>query len=606
MEINFKFYNEKNNDDNLSKIDQEICAYIKQNPKEEYSEIVEKDGRLKVLQVLDSIRKNIINWYPFRENSNILEINGDFGEITEELSEQAQKLITIEKSKQKAETIKTRLNEKNNVTIIVGKIKDIDLNIIEENIKFDYVLINGVEEKEELLEDYLEFIKKYIKEDGIILFTADNKFGLKTYNINFEEPEEGKHYISKSKIEEILPQYGLNNYKFYYPLPNYKTPNVIFTDKHMPNRESILRDLTLYNKEDILVFDERQRYKEIIKEQKELFKFFANSFLVEIKNNEDDKDNKNDIEFISFGNSRKEKYRMKTVMLQDVVYKQNVSNIGKEHLNRIKNNIDILNNSNINILDSYDDNKIYSRLIREENAKSLDKILIEMFDKGNKDEFYNLIEKFYKELSDKLIRKENNEEQTVFEKYNIAISEQANNKLQYVEKGMYDLIFQNCFYIDDKFYFYDQEWEENNLPIEFIIYRAINYLANSKKEIDRNKIYERFQINEYIETFEELEQKLQKEIKNEFIWKMHAENHTTVQNVYDTQVHYRNLKNLAENELENERKLKEGKEAEITIRDKQIENLSTQINYMKNSKSWKFTRIFRRIKTNINKGDKKG
>ena len=246
------------------------------------------------------------------------------------------------------------------------------------------------------------------------------------------------------------------------------------------------------------------------------------------------------------------------------------------------------------MLDSYDEEKEYRKLIK--NEKTFDKVLIKKSDEGKEEELINLINKFYIELKEKLYNEKEQLQNTVFEKYNIDIKQDKNKKLHYIKYGIFDLIFQNCFYIDNQFYFYDQEWREENIPIEFILYRSINYLANSRLEIDRNLLYEKFEIMEYIEEFEKLEEILQEKIKDNFIWKIHATNNTTVKNIYDTQIHYKNLKAIAEQELENE---KESKKAEIEIREQKIKELKDELNYMKNSRSWKMTKIFRDLKKSM-------
>ena len=47
--------------------------------------------------------------------------------------------------------------------------------------------------------------------------------------------------------------------------------------------------------------------------------------------------------------------------------------------------------------------------------------------------------------------------------------------MQFVKNGYIDLSFENVFYADE-YIFYDQEWYLENLPLEFILYRAINNL----------------------------------------------------------------------------------------------------------------------------------
>ena len=101
--------------------------------------------------------------------------------------------------------------------------------------------------------------------------------------------------------------------------------------------------------------------------------------------------------------------------------------------------------------------------------------------------------------------------------------------------------FQNCFVLDNKFNFYDQEWKQSNIPLEFIIYRAIYYLGNSNSKIDTNMLYNAFELNDFIQSFEQLEIALQEEIKDETIWNIHRQEYLHTRTVYDTMVHYRNL-----------------------------------------------------------------
>ena len=64
--------------------------------------------------------------------------------------------------------------------------------------------------------------------------------------------------------------------------------------------------------------------------------------------------------------------------------------------------------------------------------------------------------------------------------------------------------------------FFDQEWYLNNIPFEFIIYRAINnfYIFNpqAQNKIDKLYLLKRFNIDEYQEEFDEIEKKFQKNI----------------------------------------------------------------------------------------------
>lgn len=592
MKLNLEYF--KGIDDISEEEKDKLEGYLNENNKLGFEEYINKDKKIENLLELSNLRENLLNWYPFKENSNILEIESNLGEITGVLCQNGSRIVSIEHSLQKARTIATRYQARENLEVIVGNINDI---ILEE--KFDYVVVTGIDKKRYKLEEILKYAKEHLKEEGTILISLDNKLGLNQLNgiedvtINQNKENQSK---TKTEIEKILKKSELNNYKFYYPLPNYKTPNIIFTDKHLPSNESILRDLTLYTENRILSFEEREIYRKILKEDIKMFPEFANSFLIEISNSI-----QNEIEYISFGNSRKEEYRLKTVLLDKIAYKQNVNEKSKEHLEKIKRNIEILKNSNINVLDSFEDDKIISDL--EKNEKSLDKKLVMIFKEKGQEEVLNEIVKFKNELENKLEKSEENCT-NVFQKYNIEIDEETKSQLNFIKYGIFDLIFQNCFEINNEYYFYDQEWIEENIPLEFIIYRAVTYLCNSEKDIDSKYIFEKLEIDKYKETFDKLETILQEQIKDDIIWKVHAESHKTIKNMYDTFIHERNLEAGKTQEKLNElgqiinakNETEQEYIKEIQQKNLEIEKLSEELDYIKNSKSWKMTKPFRNLR----------
>lgn len=592
MKLNLEYF--KGIDDISEEEKDNLEGYLNENNKLSFEEYINKDKKIEKLLELSNLRENLLNWYPFKENSSILEIESNLGEITGVLCKNASRIVSIEHSLQKARTIATRYQARENLEVIAGNINDI---ILEE--KFDYVVVTGIDKKRYKIEEILKYGKEHLKEEGTILISLDNKLGLNQLNgiedvtINQKKENQSK---TKTEIEKILKKSELNNYKFYYPLPNYKTPNIIFTDKHLPSNESILRDLTLYTENRILSFEEREIYRKILKEDIKMFPEFANSFLIEISNSI-----QNEIEYISFGNSRKEEYRLKTVLLDKIAYKQNVNEKSKKHLEKIKRNIEILKNSNINVLDSFEDDKIISDL--EKNEKSLDKKLVMIFKEKGQEEGLNEIVKFKNELENKLEKSEENCTD-VFQKYNIEIDEETKSKLNFIKYGIFDLIFQNCFVINNEYYFYDQEWIEENIPLEFIIYRAVTYLCNSEKDIDSKYIFEKLEIDKYIETFDKLETILQEQIKDDIIWKVHAESHKTIKNMYDTFIHERNLEAGKTQEKLNElgqiinakNETEQEYIKEIQQKNLEIEKLSEELDYIKNSKSWKMTKPFRNLR----------
>lgn len=303
MRINFNFYSDK-------KIEKQSFAdkigNIIQNEKniEELKEINE-------LVLLTKFRENILNWYPFKSECKILEAKGNYGEITNLLCEKSIKTVTIEENKEKAQIIAQRNFKKNNLEIIVGKIEEIQLKE-----KFDYlVLVNEVEK----LYQYINTLKKYLTEDAVVIIIANNKYGIhnfSTSDIKQQITQNEKTNISKKNLNEILNKEEFKYIKYYYPIPDYKITSEIFTDKELPNEENIKNNF-MYQDE-LANFDETSALTCIIKDDREKFPLFANSYLIEASFVEKED---NQIQHIEFTNV-KEKFK---------IFEDKVRNLPKEY-----------------------------------------------------------------------------------------------------------------------------------------------------------------------------------------------------------------------------------------------------------------------------------
>lgn len=421
------------------------------------------------MEEFEELDKNIISWYPFKKNSEILE-------IWEE--------------------------------------EQIQLLFLEENLnkKYDYIVLIGFKHQNKIEEAIQNAITK-LKEDGIILLSVDNKIGINKLCTQTEENI--NTFIGRKKLEKILDFYQLQYKKFYYPLPNYKRVNVIFTDEWLPSFETINRNLTLYDEEKILVLDENDRIESIVEEDIQLFKKLANSFFVECSKRELEE---NDIRFVTFSNIRKPEYRIKTIIQGDKVYKYSANVKSKQHIEDVKENIDMLNKLNFNLLDSYDENRIISKYQNPDYL--LYSIIISMLKNGKIDETLDLINKFKTELVEKL--EKSNIEDNCFIKYNINYEPEVIENLNFIKHGFWDLIFQNCFYINNKFYFYDQEWREENIPVEFILYRAIKYCSGISNFLEKEQKYSLLNItSEQQQLFDKLDDILQMKTRDDKIWERH-------------------------------------------------------------------------------------
>ena len=88
-------------------------------------------------------------------------------------------------------------------------------------------------------ENELRMTCENLRQDDTIIILMENRMAIK--NINIDE-DKIKHLYNRKEIEELLDELGINHRKFYYLLPDIEATNVVFTDKNLPNEESISRN----------------------------------------------------------------------------------------------------------------------------------------------------------------------------------------------------------------------------------------------------------------------------------------------------------------------------------------------------------------------------
>lgn len=513
---------------------------------------------------------NILKWYPFKENANVLEIYNE-----NSIMEKLEKNINVRKC-----------------PITEFKLQG----------EYDYITLIGTYEYAPTIYEgtkpyasFLKDLKKHLKPDGKILLAIDNRLGIKYfagakskhYNKIFEVVEseireERPNLLLKRELEKFINEAEFKNYKFYYPVPDYINANTIFTDEFLPksNHSKIVYPLN-YDEQSIIIFNEINVMKQICDNNK--FADFTNSYLVEISNEEIN----NDIKFINYNIFRKDKYKLALIMGKENVQKYAETTKAKKHIENINKYIENLRYLGFKVLEKVENDKIISKLA---NSEELDKKIVAKIKEENVEEAYKEIENWYSYIKQRL-QKELAKGENIFKKYKIEIPKDIEEKMQFVKNGYIDLSFENVF-CEDEYVFYDQEWYFENVPLEFILYRAINNLYNynvSKIEQKLNKkdILQKFNLTTFIPYFEELESKIQKEILDE----------ETVNEYRNTLSQY-NV-NLQELNLDNKELtkqfliLKEQKE-KLAKEKEEIENkYNILLNEYNTSRAWKIIKGFR-------------
>lgn len=551
------------------------------------------------------LEKNVLQWYPMEKNLDTLQIGYIDAELVKQLCDKTRNVTILVQNEEEKQKILQNSKRHNLKVKVVQNFENYSDN------EYDYVTLIGTlktfENKIEVkayrrLEFFLKLAKKLCKESGKIILVLDNKYGMKswtTLKANKNIICNQTYALSQKLINRLLEEQNLTEYKYYYVLPDYKATNAIFTDEYLPNLESINRNF-LYGEEEFENFNQTEAYIELLKEEKQSFKFFANSYFVEIGKS---KLEPNGIRFVSYTNIRKGKYKIQTIIYEDRVEKTYDNDMAKEHIQTIHKNIDIMNQKNIKTLDRYENDKIISKYIKDFN--SYDKILTELLEDKKEIEFFETITKYKNTLLEKLEEVDYNsiKENNVFTKYGVNVDEEMLQKLHFVKYGLWDLIFHNAFYINGEIYFYDQEWFDYNVPIEFIIYRAIAYFPIAHSYIRTNELYERLGLTEFLKIFEELDSNIQLEIRDDEIWKLHTSTRTG-QTLFDL------YKNLVVEFMEYKKVYNLNTIGEISEENKrlrqEIERLNQEKERIYASTSWKVTKPVRWLGKNLKRGNTGG
>ncbi|WP_040952370.1 class I SAM-dependent methyltransferase [Gorillibacterium massiliense] len=265
---------------------------------EDCEAVLAEDSRWPILYHFSTIRQNILEWFPFKRNAEVLEIGAGCGAVTGALLKNDLFVTCIELSKKRSMINAFRHKNYENLEIIVGNFNDIEITK-----KYDYITLVGVLEYAKLYIDnknnpYLYFLKKikeYLKEDGKLFIAIENKFGLKYWSgakedhtgILFDGIEgytsnNSAETFSKTELKTMLYEAGLHDFEFYYPYPDYKFPLQIYSDKRLPQIGDLVLERYNYDQDKLSFFDEKSVYDNLINSQ--MYDFFSNSFLIVIEN----------------------------------------------------------------------------------------------------------------------------------------------------------------------------------------------------------------------------------------------------------------------------------------------------------------------------------
>lgn len=461
-------------------IEDEIIRMIVNYPKEYYSKAIKEHLSWSSLYHLTHVRQNILNWYPFAKGSSVLEIGCGMGAITEVLCDKCQNVTSVELSKRRATATLLRCRDKENLRIIVGNLNDIEF---EET--YDYITLIGVLEYQKTFTDsnnpFVDFLKKVkslLKPNGKLLIAIENKYGLKYWcgakedhsaipfdGINQYRLVNGEvaQTFAREELKGILQASGFENSYFYYPLPDYKLPSVIYSQECLPKSDKLENVIPYYGGTagKTLVADEMCIYKDLI--ENGVFEFFANSFLVECTAG---KALLGEVRFALGAMARLPEYRVITSFYGKEVRKQATSRT-VVHIQEIAKNMDELQQRGLKTVsfELQDDMLVMPYM----ELPTLTDQLEALYRIGQTDRIYDVWDLIYNEIknsSEACV-----DSKSLLEELQLLESLELAEEDKLLEKGYIDMISRNCF-VDEtgSLYWFDQEWSLERVPASYILF----------------------------------------------------------------------------------------------------------------------------------------
>ncbi|MFZ5391916.1 MAG: class I SAM-dependent methyltransferase [Patescibacteria group bacterium] len=279
-------------------VEDELLSLFKQpNQSNKIQEIIEHNPVWALRYHLSPVRHHLLSWYDFTPGKKLLEIGAGCGALTGLFLDKKLAVTAVELSSRRAEIIKNRFPNESNLSIISD-------NFISSKLPdtYDYITAIGVLEYSGKYIDsqnsYLDFLlaaKKHLNPGGTFILAIENKFGLKYWSGcaedhtgHFFESIEGYPYqkdiitFSKMELNNLFTQAGFSHLEYYYPLPDYKLPEEIFSDQYLPSANHLPKS-NLYPTPDFartreVLFNEKTVQHNLIDNAQ--FPFFANSYLI--------------------------------------------------------------------------------------------------------------------------------------------------------------------------------------------------------------------------------------------------------------------------------------------------------------------------------------
>ena len=396
---------------------------------------------------------------------------------------------------------------------------------------YSYIVITEALEYSENPERVLKTLHRLLKENGKLLLGLHNRLGIRYFcgdrdpftGRNFDGIEnytrvnpagtgklEGRAY-AKAEIEEMLEKAGFSYHRFYSVFPEIVRPQILFAEDYLPEEELEIRVLPQYHYPDTVFLEEERLYTTLI--QNGLFHTMANGYLVECSMDGSFANAKQ----ITVSMDRGKENALYTITRRDEKVEKKAAYVEScDKLQTLWENNEDLKKRGIAVIDAVlQENSYVMPYVKGENATDYFRRLLlrdkDLFIK-ELDRFWEIIKKSseyasYDEVDWEKFdpewkkRKADDPNKDKWKKIAFGTEEERENLGIILKKGYIDLVALNCFVVDGKFVFYDQEFCIENLPANVMLQRTIDFIyrgnVQMEKILPKKDLEERYHLSAY-------------------------------------------------------------------------------------------------------------
>ena len=290
----------------MRKIDDEIQLLLKEH-RGNIREILDENRDLDCFYALSPQRDLLLEWYDFETEAELLQVGADYGAMTGLFRTSVREVTVLDADADALKTVELRFPGAANIRYE----RDCLTSFVERAEKsYDYVVLAGT-----LTAPYAENIraaKRLLKPDGVLIVACANALGMKYFAGSRTEPDA----LTKKQLAELLSEDG-GEERFYYPMPDYRTPVSIYSDDYLPKKGDLTRVTPAYDYPPYHMMDMGEKFDAVC--EADVFDLYANSYLVFWSRSHKRIRGTAERIYVKYNKTRREQFQIKTCICRRLV-----------------------------------------------------------------------------------------------------------------------------------------------------------------------------------------------------------------------------------------------------------------------------------------------